>query len=52
MVGEGGVREVLVVRFIACTARVAESGRGTVTVGAVDGKADEMRETFSVNTPA
>lgn len=36
-VGEGGVREVLVVRFMACTARLAgERGRGG-GVGVVDG---------------
>ena len=34
VVGEGGVREVLVVRFMACATRpVAERGRGTVLSG-------------------
>jgi len=38
-VGEGGVREVLVVRFMACTTRlVAERGRGTVLSGVVGGR--------------
>ena len=49
--GEGGVREVLVVRFMACTARlVAERGRGTVLSGSWAGSADKMRRPFSVKT--
>jgi len=53
VVGEGGVREVLVVRFMVCTELVvAERGRGTNGVGVVGGRAEWMRRPFSVNTLA
>jgi len=52
VVGEGGVREVPVVGFMASTERVAaERGRGA-GAGVAGGWADEMRRPFSVNTPA
>ena len=43
------MREVLVVRFMACTARLEAERRGGGDGG---GGADEMRRPFSVNTPS